>query len=308
VTPGANTSALGRVRCSEGPPSSKTDDARIPSDSTSVSSVARTLRFVPPGSLVEVTFRTLHGRFLLRPSARANDLIIGVIGRAQRKYGIAIHGLVVLSNHAHLLLSAESPQELAAFMGYAAGNIASEIGRLHSWREFWARRYRAIFVSHEEEAQVRRSEGPPSSQTDAAGIPGDSTSVSSVTRTLRFVPPGSLVELPAYAARSAPASPELSCQWLSNVGRPVLFLKASEPRCQHLVSQVAQLLQFVRLWNLGVEDEIHVQHASVDYVSEQTSEIGCKGKVVCPKQGVAFVVPVVKRLPERRSGEVATSD
>jgi REP element-mobilizing transposase RayT len=145
------------IAATEGPPSSWIDPARIASDSTSVSSVARTLRFVPPGSLVEVTLRTLHGRFLLRPSSRANDLIIGVIGRAQRKYGIAIHGLVVLSNHAHLLVSVESPQQLAAFMSYVAGNVAREIGRLHNWREkFWARRYRAILVSHEEEAQVGR--------------------------------------------------------------------------------------------------------------------------------------------------------
>jgi REP element-mobilizing transposase RayT len=119
--------------------------------------VARPLRFVPPGSLVEVTLRTLHGRLLLRPSLRANDLIGGVIGRAQRRYGMRIHGLVVLSNHAHLLLSPESPQQLAAFMNYVAGNIAREIGRLHKWREkFWGRRYRAILVSHEEEAQVGR--------------------------------------------------------------------------------------------------------------------------------------------------------
>jgi len=101
--------------------------------------------------------RTLHGRLLLRPSPRANDLIVGVVGRAQHKYGMRIHILVFLSNHAHLLLSPESPQQLAAFMDYVAGNVAREIGRLHHWREkFWSRRYRAILVSHEEEAQVAR--------------------------------------------------------------------------------------------------------------------------------------------------------
>ena len=42
-------------------------------------------------------------------------------------------------------------------MGFVAGNIAREAGRLHSWREkFWSRRYRAIVVSHEEGAQVER--------------------------------------------------------------------------------------------------------------------------------------------------------
>ena len=42
-------------------------------------------------------------------------------------------------------------------MGYVCGNIAREIGRLHDWREkFWARRYRAIVVSDEPEAQAER--------------------------------------------------------------------------------------------------------------------------------------------------------
>ena len=119
--------------------------------------MARPLRFVPPGAVVEVTLRTVHGRLLLRPDRRLNDLVAGVLGRAQRTYGMTIHGLAVLSNHAHLLVSPESPQQLARFMEYAAGNIAREVGRLHDWREkLWSRRYRSIVVSHEEEAQVAR--------------------------------------------------------------------------------------------------------------------------------------------------------
>jgi REP element-mobilizing transposase RayT len=119
--------------------------------------MARPLRFLPPGSMVEVTVRTVHGRLLLRPGPRLNELVTGVVGRAQRKHGMKIHALAVLSNHAHALLSPDSPQQLAAFMDYLAGNLAREIGKLHDWREkFWARRYRSIVVSHEEEAQVGR--------------------------------------------------------------------------------------------------------------------------------------------------------
>ena len=119
--------------------------------------MARPLRFLPTGALVEVKLRTIHGRLLLRPSRRVNDLVVGVLGRAQEKYPIRIHGLAVLSNHAHLLLSPDSPQQLAAFMDFAAGNIAREIGRTHDWREkFWTRRYRSIVVSDEEDAQVGR--------------------------------------------------------------------------------------------------------------------------------------------------------
>ena len=119
--------------------------------------MARPLRFIPTGTLVEVTLRTVHGRLLLRPGRRLNDLAVGVLGRAQRKYGMRIHALAVLSNHAHLLVSPESPQQLAHFMAYIAGNIAREVGRLHDWRDkLWSRRYRSIIVSHEEEAQVAR--------------------------------------------------------------------------------------------------------------------------------------------------------
>jgi REP element-mobilizing transposase RayT len=107
--------------------------------------------------MVEVTLRTVHGRFLLRPSRRLNDLVVGVVGRAQRKHRMKVHALVVLSSHLHALLSPESPQQLAAFMSYLAGNVAREIGRLHEWREkFWARRFSAIIVSGEEEAQIGR--------------------------------------------------------------------------------------------------------------------------------------------------------
>jgi putative transposase len=119
--------------------------------------MARPLRFLPKDAMVEVTMRTVHGRFLLRPSRTVNDLVTGVIGRAQRKYGMQIHAIAVLSGHWHALLTPDSSQQLAAFMDYVAGNIAREIGRLHDWREkFWARRYRAIVVSDEPDAQAQR--------------------------------------------------------------------------------------------------------------------------------------------------------
>ena len=62
---------------------------------------------------------------------------------------------VVLSNHYHLLLRPRGAAQLAAFMSHFNGNLAKEAGRLHSWRQkFWGRRYRAIPVSFEPEAQI----------------------------------------------------------------------------------------------------------------------------------------------------------
>jgi len=120
--------------------------------------MGRRLRYVwPGGCLVEVTNRTIQGRFLLRPSSELNKLIVGVLGRAQRLYGVEIHACVVLSNHYHLLVTVESAYQLARFMAYFQGNLAKEAGRLHQWRgPFWHRRYQHVLVSNEEAAQVNR--------------------------------------------------------------------------------------------------------------------------------------------------------
>jgi REP element-mobilizing transposase RayT len=120
--------------------------------------MARRLRFVPPGgALVEVTCRTVQGRFLLSPSTELNEIILGVLGRAQRLYPVGICGYVFLSNHYHLLLEVDDARQLSDFMGYFNSNLAREIARHTGWTDkIWARRYQAIPVSEEEAAQVTR--------------------------------------------------------------------------------------------------------------------------------------------------------
>jgi REP element-mobilizing transposase RayT len=114
-------------------------------------------RYIPQGALVEVTTRTLHGRFLLRPSRELNDIACGILGKAAALYDVGIVDFKVLSNHMHLLLRPANARELAGFMCYLNGNLAREAGRLHGWRErLWSRRYRAIIVSDEPQAQVGR--------------------------------------------------------------------------------------------------------------------------------------------------------
>ena len=71
--------------------------------------MSRRLRFIDNESgVVEVTARTLHGRFLLRPSPEVNDIILGALGRAQARYGVELYAFVFLSNHFHLLLRVDS--------------------------------------------------------------------------------------------------------------------------------------------------------------------------------------------------------
>ncbi|MDX1998009.1 MAG: transposase [Thermoanaerobaculia bacterium] len=117
----------------------------------------RRRRHCPPQSLVEVTCRTFQNRRLLRPTPEVRDLILGILGRAQRRYPIEIHALVFLSTHYHLLVTTPDALLLSRFVGYLNSNVAREIGRLTGWRDhFWGRRYQAILVSSEEAAQVSR--------------------------------------------------------------------------------------------------------------------------------------------------------
>lgn len=97
-------------------------------------------------TIFEVTIRTVQSRFLLRPSKKLNDLILGVIGRAMDLYpGIRLYAIKVMSNHIHLIVSAPDIKTLRKFMNHIDSNIAREAGRLHYWRDkFWSRRYRAI--------------------------------------------------------------------------------------------------------------------------------------------------------------------
>lgn len=124
--------------------------------------MARRLRFIPEGgALVEVTCRTIHGRFLLKPSRRLNQIVLGVLGRALRKQPLQLVSFVFLSNHYHLLLWVPNAQRLAAFMNFFNGNLAKEAGRLANWREkFWSRRYQAIVVSDELLDSSRRGNLP----------------------------------------------------------------------------------------------------------------------------------------------------
>jgi putative transposase len=116
----------------------------------------RPIRYIPAGALVEVTTRTIQSRFLLRPSAKVNSLVLGVLGRAQELFDVRIHAFVFLSNHWHGLMTVRDAFQLARFMSFVNGNIAREVGRVRGWRQrFWGRRYRAIVVA-DEDAQVDR--------------------------------------------------------------------------------------------------------------------------------------------------------
>lgn len=106
---------------------------------------------------MEVTVRTFQSQFLLRPSPSLNEIVGGVLGRAQGQVPIRVHAAVVMSSHFHLLLSVDDARQLADFMEYVDTNLALEVNRMHRRTGVvWGRRYQAILVSDEEPAQVSR--------------------------------------------------------------------------------------------------------------------------------------------------------
>jgi REP element-mobilizing transposase RayT len=120
--------------------------------------MSRHLRFIPEGgTLVEVTCRTVQGRLLLCPSPQLNDILLGVLGRAQRENPVEIAVYVFASNHYHLLLRVDTAKQLSEFMCYFNSNLAKEVARRTGWKEkVWGRRYQAIVISDEAEVQVAR--------------------------------------------------------------------------------------------------------------------------------------------------------
>lgn len=118
--------------------------------------MAKIARFVPPGGEVQsIVIRCFQSRFLLRPSDRVNELIVGVLARAQERTGVKVFHTVFLSNHAHLLVEVADARQRAAFMHFVNTNVAREIGPLHSWSgKFWQGPYLPSIVAPEEAAQV----------------------------------------------------------------------------------------------------------------------------------------------------------
>jgi REP element-mobilizing transposase RayT len=120
--------------------------------------MSRRLRFIPEeGALVEVTCRALHSRLLFRPSLTLNEIILGALARAKRRYGVRVCFFAFVSNHFHLLLEVDDAQQLSRFMGHFNSKLAREVGRLTGWKQkIFGRRYQAIVVSSEEAAQIER--------------------------------------------------------------------------------------------------------------------------------------------------------
>lgn len=119
--------------------------------------MARPLRHHPVVQrplVLEVTCRTIQGRFLLTPSEKVNQIILGILGRALGLYkGILLIDFTFLSNHYHFQLIAENEEQLSRFMGYVNGMLARKIAaKIHNWKaKTWGRRYTSIPILDEKQ-------------------------------------------------------------------------------------------------------------------------------------------------------------
>lgn len=109
------------------------------------------LRMYEPGVVYEITARTIREQHMLVPCEHSRALIPGVIGRAQENYPLVrLHHFVYMSNHVHMLLSADDGESVAPFVGFVNSHVARVIGNLRgSPGSMWGRRMRAIPVLDE---------------------------------------------------------------------------------------------------------------------------------------------------------------
>ena len=68
--------------------------------------MARGLRHTPEGgALFDVTCRTVQSRFLLRPDPLLNEIILGALARAKRRYGVEISAFIFLWHFENILVA-----------------------------------------------------------------------------------------------------------------------------------------------------------------------------------------------------------
>ena len=87
-------------------------------------------RFVPAGSLVEITARTIGGRYLLVPGEQLNAGIWTIVGRALSMYPLELHAVTFMSNHWHALVTVADASALSRFVQYVHSSVARLVHRL----------------------------------------------------------------------------------------------------------------------------------------------------------------------------------
>ena len=111
-------------------------------------------REIIPGRTYMVTRRCTQRQFLLRPSRATNQVFKYCLLVASKRFGILVHGFVVLSNHYHLVLT-DIHGNLPMFMGWLNKHVAKSINALLGrWENLFDNgKYSAVVL--EDEGAVR---------------------------------------------------------------------------------------------------------------------------------------------------------
>ena len=93
----------------------------------------RQIRFLPSTFLVEVSRRTLNGKFLFDPveNPHTAEAFHAIIARAQQEHGVDVHAYFVMSNHYHALYSSPNPDALADFLRDVHSEMARYSNTIH---------------------------------------------------------------------------------------------------------------------------------------------------------------------------------
>ena len=97
-------------------------------------------RLILTGATYLITQRTLGRLYKLRPDAEVKNLILYLLGHAERRFGIVLHAFQFTSNHFHLVVT-DARRKLPRFMQWFNSLMARATN--HYYRgigEFWRRR------------------------------------------------------------------------------------------------------------------------------------------------------------------------
>ena len=91
-----------------------------------------------------IVSRTYQGRWLLTPAEDFNDIVAGVLGRAQTMFSsIRLYGYAFLTNHFHLVIRG-APKEVPSFVAYVKREISVRWGEATGWTDgVWADSYKS---------------------------------------------------------------------------------------------------------------------------------------------------------------------
>ena len=101
-------------------------------------------RFIQEDTVYHIVNRISGGFHFLRPDAPTNQIVVGVLAMAQKRYPkVRLYAYAVLSNHYHFM--AQGPAfQVSNFVGFFQQEVSRRVGKLRKWTGAkWADRYKA---------------------------------------------------------------------------------------------------------------------------------------------------------------------